>query len=152
MVIFVVVIAAGLLAGILTRTKIDRRSMLDHGVAIGPPWSGRCVAARQVDLQTSPDASLQLASSAIVAIKGSGIVVDQSGWWANGWTGTHIGAYGSQVAVFVTQVDPMTVRLSCYCRPRCKTTGFTLGRTERRVDRLVGEIQRLSGSTSARVP
>jgi hypothetical protein len=130
----------------IVRTKMDRRALQERGVDIGAPWSGRCVTTRQVDLQTSPEESLQVASSAIVAIKGSGVVADRNTWSASGWTGTHFGAYGSQVAVFVTLRDPTTVRLNCYCRPRSKTTAFTLGAMGRRADRLVGEIRQLSAS------
>ena len=129
----------------IIRTKKDRRSLQYKGEDIGPAWSGRCVSARYCDLQTSPDASLELAGSAIVGINGSDVVLDRNGWSAIGWTGTHVGAYGSQVGIFLTQVDPRTVRLNCYCRPRSKTTGFTLGTMNRRADRLVGEIRRLSG-------
>jgi len=143
-----IVLLVGSSAGLLLRTKMDRHTMQERGVDIGPPWSGRCVSTRLLDLNASPDVSLGIAESAIVAVKGSGVVVDRSTWSANGWTGSHIGAYGSQVAVFVTQVNPTTVRLMCYCRPRSKTTGFTLGKMDRRADRLVGEIGRLSGSAS----
>jgi hypothetical protein len=105
---FFIALAILLLVGVpvveVLRTKNDRRTLQDQGVDIGLPWSGRCVTSRQVDLQSSPDASLQVAVSAIVAIKGSGVVVDRNAWSANGWTGTHIGAYGSQVPIFLTQV------------------------------------------------
>jgi hypothetical protein len=130
------------------RTKNDRRTMQERGIDIGAPWSGRCVSTRVVDLKTSPDASLWIAESAIVAVKGSGVVVDRNTWSVHGWTGTHIGAYGTQVSVFVTQIDPTVLRLMCYCRPRSKTTGFSLGTMDRRADRLASEIGRLSGSAA----
>ena len=107
MVVFFIALAIFLLVGVpvveVLRTRKDRRTLQDRGVDIGPPWSGRCVTSRQVDLQRSPEASLQVAGAAIVAIRGSGVVVDRNAWSASGWTGSHIGAYGSQVAVFLTR-------------------------------------------------
>jgi hypothetical protein len=148
--VLIVALVVGLLIGSaiaqILRTKRDRRTLEEHGVDVGPPWSGRCVSTRVVDLASGPDASLDLAGAAIVAIKGSGVVVDRNTWSATGWTGTHLGAYGSQVGIFLTQLDPTVVRLNCYCRPRSKTTAFTLGTMSRRTDRLVAQVHRIASA------
>jgi len=79
----------------VVRTTQDRRTRQDQGRDIGPPWSGSCVSIRSLDLQIAQTGALTLAERSIRAAKGSAIVVDQAAWSASGWTGTHLGAYGS---------------------------------------------------------
>lgn len=149
-VLVALILVLGSIVGITGRTLNDRLSLMQRGKDIGPPWSGRCVSTRYVDLQCSAEQALQIAHAAIGTMKrNTGVVSDRNSWSVVGWTGTHLGARGLQISIFVTQLDPATVRLACYSRFRCRTTSFDpTGIGKRRADRLASKIRRLADSVA----
>ena len=128
------------LAALAVRTRADRFTRMRAGRDIGAPWSGSCVETRQVDLGLTPEWALDVVARSMAAVGGSAITVDPPSWSAHGWTGHHIGAYGYQLAAYVTRVAPVTVRVTCFVRPRSGMTrlGFgAVGRLAHRLDATV---------------
>ena len=78
-----------------------------------------------------------MAESALATVTGSAVAVDPMTWSAIAWTGTHIGSFGQQVSVVVSQIGPQDIRFTCCSRPRCPTTRVTFGVGRRKVERLV---------------